>query len=89
MENETPTPDEKKPRVDPQSGKVEPAPIDAEGARVLANEAREELEDTTPLDDGDVRQLAEDYVTERGADDTDDFERYAEERARRARSSSP
>ena len=99
MENETPIPDEKKPRLDPDSGKVEPAPIDAEGARVLANEAREELEEKTPLDDRDVRQLAEDYVTERGADDTEDFEArvlegfprkdQAEERARRARSSSP
>jgi hypothetical protein len=89
MENETPTPDEKKPRIDPQTGKVEPAPIDAEGARVMANEAREELEEKAPLDDRDVRQLAEDYVTERGADDTEDFERYAEERATRARSSSP
>ena len=99
MENDAPTPDEKKPKVDPQSGQVEPAPIDMEGARVMANEAREELEDETPLDDGDVRQLAEEYVTERGADDTEDFKArvlegvprkdQAEERARRARSSSP
>ena len=70
---EIPVPDEKKPRFDPQSGEVEPAPIDAEGARVMANEAREELEAETPLDDDDVRQLAEDYVTTRGADDTEDF----------------
>ena len=81
MENDAPTPDEKKPKVDPQSGQVEPAPIDMEGARVMANEAREELEDETPLDDGDVRQLAEEYVTERGADDTEDFKEYAEEQA--------
>jgi hypothetical protein len=86
---ETPVPDEKKPKVDPQSGKVEPAPIDMEGARVMANEAREELEQEAPLDDRDVRQLAEDFVTERGADDTDDFKNYAEDRATRARRSSP
>jgi hypothetical protein len=96
---ETPVPDEKKPKVDPQSGKVEPAPIDMEGARVMANEAREELEDETPLGDRDVRQLAEDYVTERGADDTEDFKArvlegaprndQAEERASRASNSSP
>ena len=82
---ETPIPDEKKPRVDPQSGEVEPAPIDQEGAHVMANEAREELEDETPLDDRDVDQLAEDYVTQRGADDTEDFKRYAEGRATEAR----
>jgi hypothetical protein len=84
-----PVPDEKKPRFDPESGEIEPAPIDMEGARVLANEAREDLEAETPLDDTEVRQLAEDYVTERGADDTDDFKDYAERRATRASSSSP
>jgi hypothetical protein len=70
---DTPVPDEKKPRFDPQSGELEPAPIEMEGARVMANEAREDLEAETPLDDEDVRQLAEDYVTHRGADDTEDF----------------
>ena len=99
MENETPVPDEKKTRYDPTSGEVEAAPIDMEGARVMANEAAEELEEETPLDDQDVRQLAEDYVTERGTDDTADFKAQvlegaprkdqAEERATRARSSSP
>ncbi|HKN40433.1 MAG TPA: hypothetical protein VJ456_15155 [Acidimicrobiia bacterium] len=83
MENETPVPEEKKPRFDPQSGKIEPAPSEMEGARVMANEAREEIEDETPLDDRDVRQLAEDYVTRRGADDTENFKDYAEERASR------
>jgi hypothetical protein len=82
---ETPVPDEKKPRVDPQSGEVEPAPIDMEGARVMANEAREDLEQETPLDDEDVRQLAEDYVTQRGADDTEDFKDFAEGRAAEVR----
>ena len=96
---QTPVPDEKKPKYDPHSGKVEPAPIDTEGARVMANEARDELEEETPLDDRDVRQLAEDYVTERGADDTEDFKArvlegvprndQAEERATKARRSSP
>ena len=80
---ETPVPDEKKPRFDPQSGEVEPAPLEMEGARVMANEAREDLEAETPLDDDDVRQLAEDYVTQRGADDTEDFKDYAEEKAGR------
>jgi hypothetical protein len=54
-----------------------------EGARVMANEAREELEGETPLDDRDVRQMAEDYVSRRGADDTENFKDYAEERADR------
>ncbi|HEV7862713.1 MAG TPA: hypothetical protein VGR20_08435 [Acidimicrobiia bacterium] len=89
MENETPIPDEKKPKFDPKSGEVEPAPIEMEGARVMANEADEELEEETPLDEQDVRQLAEDYVTKRGADDTENFKDYAEERATRAKSSSP
>ena len=86
---ETPTPDEKKPKFDPQSGEIEPAPSEMEGARIMANEADEELEEETPLDEQDVRQLAEDYVTKRGADDTENFKDYAEERATRAKSSSP
>lgn len=76
-----PVPEEKQPAFDPQSGKIEPAPIDIEGARVLANEAGEDLEEATPLDQTDVRQLAENYVTSRGADDTDNFKDYAERRA--------
>ena len=86
---DTPTPDEKKPKFDPQSGEVEPPPSKQEGARVMANEADEELEEKTPLDEQDVRQIAEDYVETRGADDTENFKDYAEERATRARSSSP
>ena len=86
---ETPTPDEKKPKFDPQSGEIEPAPSEVEGARVMANETDEELEERTPLDEKDVRQLAEDYVTKRGADDTENFKNYAEERATRASNSSP
>jgi hypothetical protein len=82
-------PDEKKPKVDPQSGEVEPAPSEMEGARIMANEADEELEEKTPMDEQDVRQAAEDYVTERGADDTENFKDYAEDRATRASSSSP
>jgi hypothetical protein len=73
MENETPVPDEKKAKVDPQSGEIEPAPIEMEGARVMANEASEDLEGETPLDDQELRQAAEDYVTKRGADDTENF----------------
>lgn len=73
MENETPVPDEKKARVDPQSGDLEAAPSEMEGARVMANEADEEIEAKTPLDDQDVRQAAEEYVTQRGADDTENF----------------
>ncbi len=78
---ETPVPDEKKPRVDPRSGEVEPAPIHMEGARVMANEVRDEVERETSLDDEEVDQLAEDYVTQRGADDTEDFKEYVEGRA--------
>jgi len=73
MENDTPVPDEKKAKVDPQSGEVEPAPIDMEGARVMANEAADDVEDATPLDDQDVRRAAEEYVTYRGTDDTENF----------------
>ena len=73
MENETPVPDEKKAKVDPQSGEIEPAPIDMEGARVMANEASDELEGETPLDDQEIRRAAEQYVTDRGADDTENF----------------
>jgi hypothetical protein len=73
MENETPVPDEKKATVDPSTGEVEPAPIEMEGARVMANEASEDLERETPLDDQDLRRAAEDYVTKRGADDTENF----------------
>jgi len=69
----TPVPDEKKANVDPQSGQLEPAPSEMEGARVMANEADEELERKTPLDEDDVRQAAEEYVTDRGADDTENF----------------
>ena len=92
-------PDEKKPKFDPQSGEMEPAPSHMEGARVLANEAGEDLEEETPLDKQDVRQIAEDYVERRGADDTEDFKArvregvprddQAEERATRASNSSP
>jgi hypothetical protein len=39
----------------------------------MANEADEEIERKTPLDDQDVRQAAEEYVTQRGADDTENF----------------
>lgn len=79
--DENPVPDEKQPRFDPQSGKTEPPPSEVEGARLMANEAREELEEELPLDDKDVRQLAEDYVTRQGADDTEDFEEFVEEEA--------
>jgi len=71
---ETPTPDEEKVEVDPQSGEIEPAPIDMEGARVMANEASEDLDADTPKQKQEVRKAAEEYVTERGADDTDNFE---------------
>ena len=71
---ETPTPDEEKVAVDPQSGEIEPAPIDMEGARVMANEASEDLDADTPEQKQEVRKAAEEYVTERGADDTDNFE---------------
>jgi hypothetical protein len=99
MDNETPVPDEKKPNYDPKSGEVEPAPIEMEGARVMANEAGDDLEDETALEQDDVRQLAEDYVTTRGADDKENFKArvlegaprkdQAEERATRASNSSP
>jgi hypothetical protein len=94
-----PTPDEQKPTRDPRSGEVEPAPSKIEGARVMANEADEELEEETSLDEQDVRQLAEDYVTKQGADDTENFTArvlqgglrrdQAEDRATSAKSSSP
>ena len=74
MEKQTPIPDEEKVRVDPDSGEVEPAPIDMEGARVMANEASEDLNAETPHEKQQVRKAAEEYVTERGADDTDNFE---------------
>jgi hypothetical protein len=96
---ETPIPDEKKPKVDQQSGEIEPAPSEMEGARIMANEADDDLEERTPLDDQDIRQAAEDYVTKRGADDTENFKArvleghprddQAEERATRASNSSP
>ena len=42
----------------------------------MANEAAEDLESDTrrPVDKQQVRQAAEEYVTERGADDTENFE---------------
>lgn len=96
---ETPIPDEKKPKLDPDSGELEPSPSRMEGARVMANEADEDLERTAPVDEQDVRQLAEDYVETRGADDTENFKArvledvprddQAEDRATSAKSSSP
>ena len=74
MAKETPIPDEEKVRVDPQSGEVEPAPIDMEGARIMANEASEDLDRDAADDKQEVRKAAEEYVTERGADDTENFE---------------
>ena len=74
MEKETPVPDEEKVKVDPDSGEVEPAPIDMEGARIMANEATEDLDRDRPEEKQDVRKAAEEYVTERGADDTENFE---------------
>jgi hypothetical protein len=76
MEKETPRPDEEKTNVDPQSGEIEPAPIEMEGARIMANEAAEDLEidSARPVDKQQVRRSAEEYVTERGADDTENFE---------------
>ena len=71
---ETPIPDEEKAEVDPDSGEIEPAPIDMEGARILANEASEDLNADSPRDKQDVRKAAEEYVSERGADDTENFE---------------
>ena len=74
MAKETPIPDEEKVKVDPKSGEVEPAPIDMEGARIMANEASEDLDRDAPDDKQEVRKAAEEYVTERGADDTENFE---------------
>jgi hypothetical protein len=71
---ETPIPDEEKAEVDPDSGEIEPAPIDMEGARIMANEASEDLNAESPRAKQDVRKAAEEYVTERGADDTENFE---------------
>ncbi|MEW6473750.1 MAG: hypothetical protein AB1679_15975 [Actinomycetota bacterium] len=74
MEKRTPIPDEEKVKVDPQSGEIEPAPIDMEGARILANEASEDLDRDRPEEKQEVRKAAEQYVTARGADDTENFE---------------
>ena len=74
MEKNTPIPDEEKVDVDPQSGEIEPAPIDMEGSRILANEASEDLDRDRPHEKQEVRKAAEEYVTERGADDTENFE---------------
>jgi hypothetical protein len=74
MEKKTPLPDEEKAQVDPESGEIEPAPIDMEGARIMANEASEDLDQETPAKKQDVRKAAEEYVSERGADDTENFE---------------
>ena len=81
MPKETPIPDEEKVQVDPQSGEIEPAPIDQEGARIMANEASEDLERDTPADKQEIRRAAEEYVTERGADDTENFEARLKEGA--------
>ena len=81
MAQQTPVPDEEKVQVDPQSGDIEPAPIDMEGARIMANEASEDLEDEMPVDKQEVRRAAEEYVTERGADDTENFEARLKEGA--------
>jgi hypothetical protein len=80
---ETPIPDEEKAEVDPDSGEIEPAPIDMEGARIMANEASEDLNAESPRDKQDVRKAAEEYVTERGADDTENFESRLSEGAPR------
>ena len=74
MEKKAPIPDEEKVEVDPRSGEIEPAPIDMEGARVMANEAAEDLERDEPAEKQEVRRAAEEYVTERGADDVENFE---------------
>jgi hypothetical protein len=74
MEEETPVPDEAKVKFDPQSGEIEPAPMDMEGARIMANEAGEDLEEEMPVDKQEVRKAAEEYVTKRGTDDTENFE---------------
>ena len=83
MEKETPRPDEEKTNVDPQSGEIEPAPIEMAGARIMANEAAEDLEidSARPVDKQQVRRSAEEYVTERGADDTENFETHLAEGA--------
>lgn len=81
MPKDTPVPDEEKVQVDPQSGEIEPAPIDQEGARIMANEASEDLERDTPSEKQEIRRAAEEYVTERGADDTENFEARLEEGA--------
>jgi hypothetical protein len=74
MDNKTPIPDEEKVKVDPESGEIEPAPIDMEGSRIMANEASEDLGQERPEEKQEVRKAAEEYVTERGADDTENFE---------------
>lgn len=81
MTKDTPIPDEEKVQVDPQSGEIEPAPIDQEGARIMANEASEDLERDTPSEKQEIRRAAEEYVTERGADDIENFEARLQEGA--------
>jgi len=81
MADKTPIPDEEKVQVDPQSGEIEPAPIDMEGARIMANEASEDLDHDRPEEKQRIRKAAEEFVTERGADDTDDFEARLKEGA--------
>ena len=81
MPKDTAIPDEEKVQVDPQSGEIEAAPIDQEGARIMANEASEDLERDTPSEKQEIRRAAEEYVTERGADDTSNFEARLKEGA--------
>lgn len=61
---------------------VEPEPMQLEGARLLANEARSQLHGQG-FDDEQIRKWANTYVARHGNADPDDFVRWVAERGQR------
>jgi hypothetical protein len=64
-----------------EDGYSEPPLAEVEGARLLANENRDELR-AAGLTDEQIRKLADDYIAETKGDPAD-FVPWARERARR------
>ena len=70
------------------TGEVQPQAAEVESARLLANQAKPELEDTG-LSEDDVRRLADEFVARDRTGDTSAFVEWARHRCAEHRGDAP
>lgn len=89
MRRDAPGPLEHEKRADdPGSGDVEPQAAEVESARLLANDARPQLE-AEGLSEEDLRRLADEFIARDRGEDVGSFVDWARQRARHHDSEPP